>query len=60
VTLNIPDAVLRRKRRRDGGSGKATRREMLAEFWEVWEEHMVQICRDGAPEIPDEIEEGNE
>lgn len=60
VTLEIADATRRALRRRDGGSGMATRREMLSEFWAVWDTHMEDICADGCEDVEDEIEEGNE
>lgn len=60
ITLDVPDAIRRALRRRDGGSGMATRREMLSEFWAVWDAHMEDIASDGAADIEEEIEEGND
>jgi hypothetical protein len=60
VTLDITKAVRRRLRHRDGKSGLATRQEMLREFWDAWEDRMVKICEDGAPDVTEEIEEGED
>lgn len=57
VTLEIPTAVLESLRRREGRTGRATRREMLSEFWAVLDTHMEDICSDGARDVPEEIEE---
>lgn len=53
-------AVLQSLRRRDGKKGRATRIEMLREFYSVWDEHLVKICEEGARDVLDEIEEGND
>jgi hypothetical protein len=60
VTLDVPDAIRRALRRREGGSGLATRREILSEHHALWFAHMEDIAFDGAAPIEEEIEEGND
>lgn len=60
VTLEVPDAIRRALRRRDGGSGLATRHEIRSEHDALWFTHMQDIASDGDSEMEDEIEEGNE
>lgn len=60
ITLDVPDAIRRALRRREMGTGMATRKEILLEHEAVWFAHMEDIAMDGFEEIEDEIEEGNE
>lgn len=56
----MPEAILRALRRREGGSGRATRKEIILEHEAVWFAHMEDIAMDGARPVEEEIEEGNE
>lgn len=60
ITLDVPDAIRRALRRRNGGSGLATRKELLFEHHAVWFAHMEDIAFDDALPIEEEIEEENE
>jgi len=57
ITLDVPDAIRRALRRRERGSGLATRHELISEHNAIWFAHMEDIAMDGAAPFEEEMEE---